>query len=275
MVTRALVPTDYQHTRFLGFSVTRSWWDAFYAYLPTVGLSQSAFELLWYSGGSVDVWADPNSPAWTANGSTTSDNLVPADPGGQGGLINGISHAHNPTVGTSSIDRVIANVSGIQVGAGDPTVVGYNGGTRPDLGLTAYDQTGNPPGGYMGITEVWKAYINALVVNIRAKYPNVKMILLQPNLGGPGGAPTLISNLSAAGHPDSNDTTFSAGYGVVRCTYTEPRISSVIASVTRANVRPGYRGLASSDADFRDWAGHLVDGMGIGQAAATHYASNL
>jgi hypothetical protein len=53
-MTAALQPSDFLRTRVLGFSVTHSIWAAFYAAIP----NPSAWELLWYSGGSIDVWAD-------------------------------------------------------------------------------------------------------------------------------------------------------------------------------------------------------------------------
>lgn len=261
-MTRSLLPTDYLHTRVLGFSVTRSMWDAFYAAIP----NPSNWELLWYSGGSIDIWADPNSPAWTANGSTESDNLVPADPGGTGGLINGISHAHNPTVGTSLIDRVIINVSGLAAQAADPTVAGYNGGTRPDLSITG-STTGFPPAGYSSNVAIWKAYIDAAVANARSKYPNVRMVLLQPNIAGPSGA------ICSDGTSNNAD---SIAFGI-RCTYTTRYIRSAIAASTRGNVRGGFGAFASACADFTDWSGHIgtTPQTTVGQAMATYYASNL
>jgi hypothetical protein len=262
-MSRPLQPSDYQHTRVLGFSVTRSIWDAFYAAIP----NPSAWELVWYSGGSIDVWADPNSHAWTSRTLDNSGFLVPSDPGGQGGLINGISHSQDPTVGTSAIDRVIINISGLAAGAADPVMSGYNGGTRPDLGITG-STTGFPPGGFNGTVATWKAYIDAAVANVRSKYPNVRMILLQPNIAGPSGG-----SQSACTTADSN----AAGYGVVRSTYTSPYIRSAIAAATRANVRGGFGAFATDCTDFAEWAGHLntTPQTTHGQAMAAYYAAHL
>lgn len=262
-MTRPLQPSDYQHTRVLGFSVTRSMWDAFYAAIP----NPSAWELLWYSGGSIDIWADSNSHAWTARTLDNSGFLVPSDPGGQGGLINGISDSQDPTVGTNLIDRVILNVSGLAAQAADPVLAGYNGGARPDLGITG-STTGFPPAGYNHTVSVWKAYIDAAVANVRAKYPNVKMILLQPNIGGPSGGVVCADG--------SNNNADSIAYGI-RCTDTTRYIRSAIAASTRANVRGGFGAFASACSDFTDWSGHLdtTPRTTIGQAMATYYAAHL
>lgn len=261
-MTRALVSTDYQHTRVLGFSVTLSMWSSFYAAIS----NPSAWELLWYSGGSIDIWADPNSHAWTSRTLDNSGFLTPTDPGGQGGLINGISDSQDPTVGTSLIDRVIINISGLAAQAADPVLAGYNGGTRPDLSITG-STTGFPPGGYSSNTAIWKAYIDATIANVRSKYPNVKMILLQPNIAGPSGA--ICSD-------PSNNNADSIAFGL-RCTYTTQYIRSAIAASTRGNVRGGFGAFASACADFSDWAGHLntTPQTTHGQAMAAYYESHL
>lgn len=257
-----LQPSDYLHTRVLGFSVTRSIWDAFYAAIP----NPANWELLWYSGGSVDIWADPNSHAWTSRTLDNSGFLVPSDPGGQGGLINGISDSQDPTVGTGAIDRVILNVSGLAAQSADPVMGGYNGGARPDLGITG-STTGFPPGGYHHVVATWKAYIDAAVANVRAKYANVRMILLQPNIAGPS-----FSVCADA----SNNNADSIAFGI-RCTDTTRYIRSAIAAATRANVRGGFGGFASACSDFADWAGHLntTPQTTHGQAMAAYYAVNV
>jgi hypothetical protein len=103
----------------LGFSVTRSIWDAFYAAIP----NPSNWELLWYSGGSVDIWADPNSHAWTSRTLDNSGFLVPSDPRWPGRADQRHQrHSQDPTVGTSAIDRVIINISGLAAGAADPVM---------------------------------------------------------------------------------------------------------------------------------------------------------
>jgi hypothetical protein len=252
---RDLQPTDYQRTRVIGFSVTFEIWSAFYAAIP----NPSAWELLWYSGGSLDLYADANNPGWTANNNSLN-------PSSQGGLINGVGGDTDPRAGTSSVDRVILNVSGLAAQPADPTVPGYNGGVRPDLGVSG-STTGYPPGGYNGSTAIWKGYLDLAIANIRSKYPNARMILLQPNIGGPNLSQTTCTTA------DSSAT----GFGVVRCTYTSPFIRSAIAAVTRGNVRGGYGALVGDCTDFSDWAGHLhtTPQTTHGQAMATYYASHV
>lgn len=226
-MTRALVPTDYVSTRWLGFSVTFSWWAAFQAAIP----NPSQHELLWYSGGSIDVWADPDNVAWAGTS------------GGSGALIN-------PTaVRSGDPDRVIVNVSGLSA----------------SLHL---------PGGYSSNVEEWRGYLASTIANVRSKYPNVRMILLQPNIDGPGGGYTLVGNTSAADHSQDTD---AAPYGVVRCTYTTKYIRTAIASLSLANVREGYAPLVSADAGFADWAGHITDPEAalVGPAVAAYYAAHL
>lgn len=266
-MTSALSPlTAYSHTRVLGYSVPRSTWDEF---RTALGGTASTWELLWYSGGSVDIWADPNSRAWDANGGS----LDPQENGGTGGLVNGISHATDPTVGTATIDRCILNISGFCTTASDPVVPGYNGGVRPNLGLTPYDTTGfttsdpNYPNGYCNVVEYWRLYIQAAIANIRSKYPNVRMILLQPNLGGTGGSQSTCTTADSNAQP----------FGVVRAAYTSPYVKSAIHALTRGNVRGGFGINASSCAGFVDWAGHITTGeqSTIGAAMAAYYTSNL
>ncbi len=255
-MTRQLQPTDYLRTRVLGISVTFEAWPAFYAAIS----NPSAWELLWYSGGSLDCWADTNSPAWTANGNSLNTAT-------QGGLINGVGGDTNPVTNASAVDRVILNVSGLAFQAADPTVPGYNGGTRPDLSISG-STTGYPPGGYNGTMTIWKAYLDLAIANIRSKYPNAKMILLQPNVGGPSNG-----SQSACTTADS----FAAGYGVVRSAYTSPYIRSAIAAATRANVRGGFGYFVIDCSDWTDWAGHLSTAAqtAYGQAMATYYDAHL
>lgn len=234
-MTRELRPTDYQRTRMIGFSVTHSWWDEFYASIS----NPSAWELRWYSGGSVDEWANSNSPAWTYSG----------DPVNTGGLINPVGGSDNE----AAVDRVIFNVSGL----------------TPAL---------HPDGGYSSNTAEWKFYIGFTLTNIRDRHPNVRMILLQPNIAGPafGTCPT-NGTLDTGGPHGDYPTGWSAPYQVIRCTYTQPYIASACASLSRGNVRMGYAPAAPACADFRDWAGHLQTSAesAYGVACAAYYDAHL
>lgn len=243
------MPSDYARTRVIGFSVTHSFWPAFYAAIP----NPSAWELLWYSGGSVDLWADPNMPGWTYNG---------PDFANTGGLINPTDGQTNPSTGAAAVDRVVLNISGLAAGSTNP----ITGSARPDLSITG-STTGFPPAGYTNVVATWVAYIQAAIANIRSKYPNVRMIVLQPAVAGPG---------FAACSDGSANNSDSIAHGI-RCTYTEPYIQSAIMAVSRANVRGGYIAQASACGDFADWAGHLntTPQTTIGQAVAAYYAANL
>jgi hypothetical protein len=228
-MTAALIPTDYVSTRLIGFSVTNSWWTAFRAAIP----NPSAWELLWYSGGSVDVWANPDHVAWAGSS------------GASGALLN------PTTLRSGDPDRVVFNVSGLTAAL-------------------------HPPGGYSNNVEEWRGYIASVIANIRSKYPNVRMIILQPNIAGPsfGTCPTQSTDSNAAGYDSGG---FSVPSLVVRCTYTQPAIQSAIMALTRANVRGGYIPQASACSDFRDSDGHIITAFEstMGTAIANYYASNL
>lgn len=226
-------PLSYSRTRVLGFSVPNGEWADFYATIA----NPSAWELLWYSGGAVDCWADPNSDAWLGSH------------GASGALLNGVGGATDPTVSPGSVDRVVLVVSGLSIGPTDPVT----GGTRPDLSITG-STTGFPPGGYSIDVPTWRAYIAAAIANVRSKYPNVKMILLQPNLGGPSGGGQCLAASTIDGDPSS----FSVPSGIVRCCFTNPYIVTACCSLVRANVRMGLIDYVSACSGIRDWAGHLV-----------------
>jgi hypothetical protein len=137
----------------------------------------------------------------------------------------------------------------------------------------------HPPGGYSDSVSEWKGYIDSAIANIRTKYPNVRMILLQPNIAGPSGGSqstctTSDANSSPAGSPRAED---GRTFGVVRSTYTSPYIRSAIAAATRGNVRGGFGAFATDCTDFADWAGHLntTPQTTHGQAMAAYYAAHL
>ena len=230
-MTRALSTTDYLRTRFLGFSVTHGFWSDFRARIN----NPSNWELLWYSGGSVDVWADSNSAAWLGDS---------GDPANTSGLIDGVGgdSTGDALVHTAQVDRIILNVSGLSAAL-------------------------HLPGGYSSDVSEWRGYISTTIANIRSKYPNVKMILLQPNVGGPSGG----TQCSAGG--DSN----AVPTNIIRCCYTSPYIYSACASLVRGNVRMGCINYASACAGFSDWAGHMVSGQytTTGQETADYYNAHL
>lgn len=248
-MTRIPTIDDYQMNLVLGFSVTHDLFTN--GFIGRVNHPEK-YRLHWYSGGSADLYADPNSPGWDANGGSLNAST-------QGGLLD---YQGNVLDATSSalraqVDRVIFNVSGLCFQAADPTVPGYNGGVRPNLGLTSHDTTGYGPGGYNVVTADWIAYINAAVANIRTKYTNVRMIILQPNIRGHLGV-SLATQSSNSGNPGYDSGGFSAGFGVVRAHHNAPYINLAIDSVVRANVRPGWFAENTVNTNVTDWAGHLA-----------------
>lgn len=220
-MTAALSATDYVSTRVLGYSIIESSWSAFYAAIP----NPSQWELLWYSGGAVDVWADPDHVAWAGSS------------GASGAL-------ENPTAARSGDpDRVIYCCSGFSI-----------------VPVNLY-----PPGGYNKTVSVWVGYLNSVIANIRSKYPNVRMILIQPPIAGPGLGP-------CTGYVDAE----AQPSGENRQTYHAQPVKQAIAYVTRANVRQGGSFTVSDCADFQDWSGHLDIGAtrtAFGQTMATFYSS--
>ena len=71
-------------SEMLGFSETAQWYDGFIAAVPDPG----SWQLRWTSGGSVDLWANPNYNGWSGGALTT--------------------HCRNG----ASPDRVVLNISG-------------------------------------------------------------------------------------------------------------------------------------------------------------------
>lgn len=232
-MTRVLVPSDYTRTRVIGYSIIHDAWSYFYAAIP----NPAAWELLWYSGGAIDNWADPDYVGWTYNG---------PDFANTGGLINPVSGGTDPSAGAAAVDRVLLCISGMSI-----------------MPINNY-----PPGGYTNSVAQWVGHINTSISNIRSKYPNVRMILLQGPLGGPGWA-------ACNGFEDA---TFNPNPPYEnRQTYHSLVARSAITSVTRANVHQGAQLTISSCARFTDWSGH-PDAQGsqeIGEAMALYYASNL
>lgn len=242
-MTRSLVPTDYKRTRIIGFSVTNSMWSAFRANIS----NPSAYELKWYSGGSVDLWANSGGIAWTYGG---------ADPVNTGGVLNPVGGSDVE----SAVDRVILNVSGLSASLSDQF------GT---LGV----------GGYSNNVAQWAFYIAGAIAAIRTHHPNVGPILLQPGLGGPSRATCPTQN-TTPGAPCYDASGDSQPFGVVRSSYTQPYLLSALIAACKGNVREGWMGLVSSCNDFRDDGGHLFLPSGqsadiMGAAMASYYNVNV
>lgn len=273
-MTRSRIISDYQMTEIIGFSVTH---DLIVNGFAGRINNPSQYRLRWYSGGSVDLYADPNSPGWTANGGSLNAST-------QGGLFDMSLNVLDSTSSAlrNQVDRVIFNVSGLCFQAADPTVPGYNGGVRPNLGLTSHDTTGYPPGGYNATVADWIAYISAVVTNIKSRYPNALTIILQPNIRGASGV-ALATQTSNPANPGYDDQTapaggaWSAGFGVVRAHYNAPHVANAIARVSSANVHGGWLGSNTNNSNVTDWAGHLTTGeyTTLGQAMADYYNVNL
>lgn len=232
-MTRELLPTDYQHTRVVGYSIIHSAWPYLYAAIS----NPAAWELLWYTGGSIDNWANTDFAGWTYNGPDFTNT---------GGLINPIGGNTNPTVGAGAVDRVILCVSGM-------AIVPMN-----DF----------PPGGYTKDVSAWIGFINTAVANLRSKYPATRMILLQ--------GPVAATNFAACnGFQDATYNPNSPYEN--RQTYHSLPVYSAITHATKANVRRGLQPTLSSCARLTDWAGHMdaQGAQELGESMATYYAANL
>lgn len=212
--------------------------------MTTRALAPSDYRCTMMIGFSVtaEFWpafyaAIPNPAQWEMRWISGGSVDLYADSGYAGwteALINPV--AVNP----EDPDRVILNVSGVSA----------------SLHL---------PGGYTKDVSEWRGYISNAISNIRAKFPNVRMILLQPNVAGP--------NLATCPISDPNATP----YDVIRNTYTSPYIRTAIASLSSGNVRFGYTPRAVDCSDFTDWAGHMTVGArdALGVATANYYANNI
>lgn len=135
-------------------------WGAFRAVIP----NSEAWELRWYSGGSIDIWANPEHTAWTYSG----------DPDNTGGLIDPVGASDDE----EAVDRVVLNVSGLSSALSD---------SYGTLGV----------GGYSGNVTQWVEYTAAAIDNVRAVHPNARLIYLQPQIGGVFGAETSCTTVDA------------------------------------------------------------------------------
>ncbi len=191
-------------TEFIGFSQTEQYYlSGFIHSVPNPG----GWQLRWFSGGSVDLWADRGYSGW-----------------GGGALVSHCAQS------SSNPDRVVLNVSG-----------DYN--TDPNW---------------------WAQQTSRVIGNVRAKYPSVRMIALQPVVGGPGGGRCPISS------PD-------AKLPFVRATYNYPYIKQGLAMDLGDAVVLGASPEVRSCGDYRpgDWAGHMTDSgaQAVGASVAGFWAN--
>lgn len=237
-MTRSLVPTDFLRTRFIGYSVIHGAWPDYYARIA----NPANHELLWSSGGSIDLWADSNYAGWAGTS---------GDPANTDGLINGVGgdSAIQASLHTDQVDRVILCVSGVSISL-------------------------HSPGGFTQVVSEWGGYIDTAIANVRAKYPNVRMIILQPGVGGPsGGATQCVASTTTDGDPSG----FALPSNVVRSAYTSPYIRAAVNSRQKGNVRVGFAYNVSACSGFRDWSGHMNPGEYtlFGQAMGDWYNANV
>lgn len=151
----------------------------------------------------------------------------------------------------------------------DPADAVWSAAVLDAVGLPVDRVVLNVSGDYISDVSYWVTQIGLSVDNIRAKFPAVRMILLQANVAGPGGA--LCQNADSISNPSAVDDT-------VRTCWTNRYIRSAIASVSRGNVRGGAWVDANNCAtDFDDYIGHLNSGIitAVGQKAADYYDVNL
>ena len=205
----ALQPAAAQAGQFtcsemLGFSETAQWYDGFVAAIP----DPAAWQLRWSSGGSVDLWADPNYSGWGPSALTT--------------------RCRN---GSSSPDRVVLNISG----------------------------------DYQTDPSWWAAKTSQVIENVHGKYPNVRLIALQPVVGGPNGGRCPISSPEAK-------------LPFVRATFNYPYIKQGLAMDVGGDVVTGASPEVRTCSDYQagDWAGHLPPGSAavVGASVAAFWASN-
>ncbi|MGH3118778.1 MAG: hypothetical protein ACRDQ2_17020 [Gaiellales bacterium] len=110
---------------------------------------------------------------------------------------------------------------------------------------------------YEDDVSVWVTDLEATVETIRAKFPNVAQIVLQPAVGGPA------------------DGLCSFGGDTVRASFNHPYIDRAIAQVTGGDVVAGPSPEVRTCDDYEDLPGHLVrDARGpIGRAIGEFFVS--
>ena len=152
----------------------------------------------------------------------------------------------------------------------DPGYAGWNNGVAFPCATNAYapdrvvmDVTedfylDDPANG--GVSRV-ATDIRNVIATIRARYPSVRQIYVQPVVGGPGGSTCVVGGVNvraSVNHP-----------------YISQAIDQVIAQGTPGfDVRRGPNPTVSSCSGYADNIGHLADGGTVGQAIGNWYAVN-
>jgi hypothetical protein len=168
------------------------------------------------------------------------------------------STTFEPIVGDAQWQLLWANGASIDLWA-DPN---FSGWFQPIVSPCAQNST-NPDRVLLTIgwatcttcddPNLWAHYINLTIGNIRSKYPNVRQILLQPEVGG----------------PNNGLCTFQGT--VVKASSNHPYIDQAIALVVGGDVFAGDSPEVRTCADYVDNVGHFVDsakgpiGANIGQ----------
>lgn len=133
----------------------------------------------------------------------------------------------------ASIDRwADPSFSGWSAGVGSPCAQNSGHPDRVMLTIT---------GDFQSAVGWWAYEIAATIQNVRAKYPGVSDIVLQPVVGGP------------------NNTQCFIGNAVVRASYNHPVIDFAIAAVARGDVLRGASPEVGDCSQYADTIGHLND----------------
>jgi hypothetical protein len=115
----------------------------------------------------------------------------------------------------------------------------------------------NVSGDYSADVQSWISRTSAVLANIRARYPTVRQIVLQPVVGGPGGAQCI--------DPLTNT--------VVRASFNAPYITQALLTLVGGDVGMGPQPEVRTCADYVDNIGHLQNSAfgAIASAIAAYY----
>jgi hypothetical protein len=144
----------------------------------------------------------------------------------------------------------------------DPSYVGWQdsyqadscsqSGSAPDRGLI------NVSGDYNTDPDYWAQQTQAAITNLRAKYPSIRQVIVQPVVGGPGGG----------------QCTFNGE--VVRASSNFPYIDEGLDRLANGvDIIKGISATVRTCSDYADDMGHLTDQAKgpIGVTIANYYAS--
>lgn len=144
----------------------------------------------------------------------------------------------------------------------DPSYVGWQdsyladscsqNGSTPDRGLI------NVSGDYNTDPDYWAQETRAAITNLRAKYPSIQQVIVQPVVGGPGGG----------------ECTYNGE--VVRASSNFPYIDEGLDRLANGvDIIKGISATVRTCADYADDMGHLTDQAKgpIGVSIANYYAS--